>query len=88
MDGAAQETDLEVVRYKPPTDYAVRNVTQGVETVYRYRLAPEGSGTRIQMEAAVSGSGLRALVAPVLATILKREDGDHLARLKVVAEGE
>lgn len=38
------------------------------------------------MEAIVSGSGLRALAAPVLATILKREDGDHLARLKAVAE--
>lgn len=88
MNGEPRETDLEVVRYEPPTDYAVRNVTQGIESVYHYRLEPEGQGTRITLEATVSGSGLRALAAPVVAAILKREDSDHLARLKAVAEGE
>lgn len=86
IDGEAHETELEVVRYEPPTDYAVRNVTGGVETVYHYRLTPQGNGTRIVMEATVSGSGLRALVAPVLAVILKREDGDHLTQLKAAVE--
>lgn len=86
MNGKPQQTELEVVRYEPPTDYAVSNVTSGVETVYHYRLASEGEGTRVTLQATVEGKGLRAVMVPVLSAILQREDGDHLAQLKAFAE--
>lgn len=88
MKGKVHETELEVVRYEQPAVYAMRNVTNGIETVYEYRLVPEGEGTRIFLSATVQGSGLKKLMVPLVAGILKREDGDHLARLKQVAEQE
>jgi carbon monoxide dehydrogenase subunit G len=84
--GDEHETELEVVQYEPPRAYGVRNVTNGIETVYTYRLAPEGGGTQITLQAEVKAGGLKAMMVPVVVSVLKREDGDHLQRLKTAVE--
>ena len=64
----------------------MRNVTVGIETVYRYTLQPEKDGTRINLVCDVKAAGIKKLMLPLVAVILKKEDGAHLQRLKQVME--
>ena len=86
MKGEEHQTELEVAEYEPAQKYAVKNMTDGVETIYRYSLHPERNGTRVHLVCEVKGSGVRKLILPVVASVLKREDGDHLQRLKQALE--
>ena len=86
MNGKEAQAELEVVEYEPGQKYAVRNLTEGIETVYRYTFHPEAGGTRVDLVCEVKASGLKKLMLPLVASILKREDGDHLQRLKKALE--
>jgi carbon monoxide dehydrogenase subunit G len=86
MGGKEQQAELEVAEYVKPERYAMRNVTDGIETVYRYRLRPERDGTRIDLVCDIKAAGIKKLMLPLVALILKREDGAHLQRLKQVLE--
>lgn len=88
MDGKEQQAELEVVAYEPDQKYAVKNVTGGIETVYRYTFHPEANGTRVDLVCEVKAGGVKKLMLPLVVSILKREDGDHLQRLKKVMESE
>lgn len=86
VNGKEAQAELEVTGFEPPERYAVRNVTDGIETVYTYRFQPERAGTRVTLECVVSAAGLKKLMVPMVVAVLKREDGDHLARLKAAVE--
>jgi uncharacterized protein YndB with AHSA1/START domain len=86
MGGKAQQAELEVSEYAEPERYAMRNVSDGIETVYRYSLRSERNGTRIDLVCEIKAAGIKKLMLPVVAFILKREDGAHLQRLKQVLE--
>ncbi len=64
----------------------MRNVTDGIETVYRYKLQSETDGTRIDLVCEVKAAGIKKLMVPLVALLLKKEDGAHLQRLKQVLE--
>jgi len=85
--GRQGTTELEVRSYDPPRRYVVANSTSGIETIYDYRLTPDGDDTDVWLAATVNAGGLRKALAAVAARMLKRQDGDQLARLKVAAEG-
>jgi len=87
MRGKEEQAELEVVAHEPPESYAVRNLTEGIETVYRYAFRPEAKGTRVDLICEVTASGVRKLLLPLVVAELKKEDGDHLQRLKRVLEG-
>jgi hypothetical protein len=82
MQGKEQSAELEVIEYKRDQKYAVKNVTEGIVTVYHYTFHSEGSGTRVNLACEVKAGGLKKLILPLVASILKREDGDHLQRVK------
>lgn len=86
MGGKEQHAELEVKEYAEPDVYAMQNVTAGIETVYRYKLHPEGDGTRIDLVCQIKAAGIRKLMLPLVASFLKKEDGAHLQRLKQVLE--
>ena len=86
MHGKEQQTELEIVEFEPTRKYAMQNVTEGIETVYQYILQPERDGTRIDLVCELKAKGIKKLMLPLVATILKKEDGDHLQRLKKVLE--
>src|SRR6185503_476057 len=44
-----QQAELEIVEFEPTQKYAMQNVTEGIETVYRYNFRPERDGTRIDL---------------------------------------
>ncbi|HAX68781.1 MAG TPA: hypothetical protein DCY14_04175 [Anaerolineae bacterium] len=86
MNGKEHSTELEVAAYEPDQRYAMKNLTEGIETIYHYSFKPEKEGTRIELVCEVKATGLKKLMVPVVASILKKEDGDHLQRLKQAME--
>ena len=86
MNGKEQQAELEIVEFEPTRKYAVQNLTEGIETVYRYNIQPERDGTRIDLVCEVNAKGIKKLMLPLVAAILKKEDGDHLQRVKKLLE--
>ena len=86
MNGKEQQAELEIVEFEPTQKYAMQNVTSGIETVYRYKIQPERDGTRIDLVCEVKAKGIKKLMLPLVVTILKKEDGDHLQRVKKALE--
>ena len=88
MNGKEEHIELEVKEYAAPTVYAMQNVTDGIETVFRYQLKPEKGGTQIDLVCEVKADGLKKLMLPLVASILKKQDGAHLQTLKQVMEAQ
>jgi uncharacterized protein YndB with AHSA1/START domain len=86
MNGKEQQAELEIVEFEPTRKYAMQNVTEGIEIVYRYSFQPERDGTRIDLVCEIKAKGLKKLMLPLVASILKKEDGDHLQRVKKALE--
>lgn len=86
VNGKEAQAVLEVAAYEPPNKYSVRNTTEGIETIYHYTFRPEGDGTRATLRCEVNAGGLKKAMLPMVVAILKKEDGDHLARLKGAVE--
>lgn len=86
IDAQEQQVELEVKEYAPPEVYAMQNVTDGFTTVYRYTLRPEREGTRIDLVCDVNAGGVKKLMLPLIASVLKKQDGAHLQTLKQVME--
>jgi carbon monoxide dehydrogenase subunit G len=86
MRGKEQHAELEVVAYDRATRYAVKNVTEGIETVYQYVIGPEADGTRVRLVCQVKAGGAKKVMLPLVVAVLKKEDGDHLQRVKKVLE--
>ena len=77
---------LRIVALDPPTAFAVASEAEGITATYLYRLYPDGHGTRIEWTCELAAGGLRRMMLPLVAAITKKEDGDHLARLKAYLE--
>lgn len=88
MNGKEEHVELEVKEYVVPDIYAMQNVTDGIETVYRYKLQPERDGTHIDLVCEVKAAGIKKLMLPLVAFVLKKEDGAHLQTLKKVLEAQ
>jgi hypothetical protein len=86
MNGKEQQAEWEIVEFEPTRKYAVQNVTEGIKTVYRYNIQPERDGTRIDLVCEVNAKGIKKLMLPLVVSILKKEDGDHLQRVKKILE--
>lgn len=84
--GQDAQAELEIVAYRSPVHYAVRNITSGVETTYAYDLHLDADGTRIRLAGHVRGAGARRLSAFLLARLLAWQDRRHLVQLKHAAE--
>jgi uncharacterized protein YndB with AHSA1/START domain len=86
MNGKDAHAELEIIEYEPNQKYAMKNMTEGIQTVYRYIFQPERDGTRVNLVCEIRAGGLKKLMLPLVASILKKEDGDHLQRLKMALE--
>ena len=86
MRGKEEHAELVVVAYEPNQKYAMKNVTEGIETVYQYTFHPEANGTRVDLVCEVKAGGVKKLMLPIVVSVLKKEDGDHLQRLKKALE--
>ena len=49
---------LRVVTLDPPSTFAITSEAEGISVTYRYRLHPEGAGTRIEWTCELEAAGL------------------------------
>ncbi len=80
--GKEHSVDLEVVQLEAGALYAVACQAEGFDIVYRFTFEPTEGGTHVQLACEVSASGMKKMMAPMVAMALKKQDGDHLERLK------
>lgn len=85
VDGRTVEVEFDVVVFRPPKEIELAGEAQGFRVEYRYRLRPEGAGTKVDLECVVEGLGLAALMEGVVTEALRRADADHLDRLREAA---
>ena len=88
VSGKEASADLLVNAYEPVTHVGISTEAEGITVDYHYRLSPEGDGTRLTWVCELEASGLRRMMLPMVATIMKKEDGGHLQRLKAYLENE
>lgn len=86
VQGKEQQAELTIVRFKAPHHYAVAAEQSGITVTYHYRLIGERHGTRIDLTCEVTAKGLKKITLPLVAAIMKREDGNHLRQLKAAVE--
>ncbi len=86
MNGKEATADLLVTAHDPDTHVAISSEAEGISVIYHYRLTPESSGTRLDWTCELEAVGLRKIMLPLVAAIMKKEDGDHLQRLKTYIE--
>lgn len=78
---------IEVTEHTRPTVHSASAKCMGCVASYRYTFQQAGKGTRVDLHAEVKGSGLAKLIAPMLLTAMRKQDGDQLASLKRAIEG-
>lgn len=86
VSGKESSADLRITAYEPDTHVGVSTAAEGITVTYQYRLAPERDGTRLDWTCELEAGGLRRMMLPMVAAIMKKEDGDHLQRLKAYIE--
>lgn len=86
VNGKESSADLLITDYEPDTHVGVGTEAEGITVTYHYRLAPDVAGTRVEWTCELQAGGLRRMMLPMVATIMKKEDGDHLQRLKAYIE--
>lgn len=86
MGGKEASTDLLVTSLEPNSHFGISSEVEGIKVEYHYHLTPEGKGTRVRWVCELEASGLRKMMLPMVAGIMKKEDGDHLRKLKAHLE--
>ena len=86
VNGKEASADLLVTAYEPDAHVGISTEAEGITVIYHYRLAPEGDGTRLTWICELEAGGLRRMMLPMVAAIMKKEDGEHLQRLKTYLE--
>ncbi|QBP42878.1 SRPBCC family protein [Paenisporosarcina antarctica] len=67
--------------------YSVKSEINGILIEYHYSFHPQDSGTVVNFEGFIRTKGFKnALLKPIITAIIKKEDGDHLERLKAFIE--
>lgn len=86
VGGKESSADLLVVAHEPSSRVGISTEAEGITVTYDYRLTPDRGGTRLDWTCELEAGGLRRMMLPMVAAIMKREDGDHLQRLKAHLE--
>jgi carbon monoxide dehydrogenase subunit G len=85
--GRSFEGETTVDVHRPGKEFSLTASAQGVRVETRWRLAPDGAGTRVEYECRVQGSGLASLFEGAVVDALRRADADHLDRLRKLVDG-
>lgn len=67
--------------------YSVKSEINGILIEYHYSFHPQDSGTVVNFEGVIQTKVFKnALLKPIVIAIIKKEDGDHLDKLKEFIE--
>jgi hypothetical protein len=85
--GRTIESILVFTEYVANQKYSVTSENNGIFIEYHYSFHPQESGTVVNFEGFIRTKGFKnALLKPIVTAIIKKEDGDHLDRLKEFIE--
>lgn len=85
--GRTIESILVFTEFVANQKYSVTSENNGVFIEYHYSFHPQESGTVVNFEGFIRTKGFKnALLKPIVTAIIKKEDGDHLDRLKEFIE--
>lgn len=85
--GRTIESILVFTEYVANQKYSVTSENNGIFIEYHYSFHPQASGTVVNFEGFIRTKGFKnALLKPIVTAIIKKEDGDHLDRLKEFIE--
>ena len=69
--------------------YTVKSESGGMTVVYQYQFSANEDGTTVDFTGSIKSKGLKnAFIRPFFEKILKKEDENHLLRLKEYIEQE
>ncbi len=86
VGGKEATADLTITDFRPDSRLEIGTEAEGITVTYRYDLAVEGEGTRLTWVCELEAGGLRKVMLPMVAGIMKKEDGNHLQKLKAYLE--
>lgn len=85
--GRTIESILVFTEFVANQKYSVTSENNGIFIDYHYSFHPQGNGTVVNFEGFIRTKGFKnALLKPIVTAIIKKEDGDHLDRLKEFIE--
>jgi carbon monoxide dehydrogenase subunit G len=73
---------IEIVEHERPRIHAAKAGMMGLQAIYYFRFFPEGAGTRVELEAVVTGNFVWWLFLGMMSRMMEKEDGQFLERLK------
>lgn len=82
MNGKERTAVIEIVEHQRPTVHAARAGMMGMQATYTFRFISEGSGTRVELDAVVTGNFLWWPFLGMMARMMEKSDGDFLDRMK------
>ncbi|WP_081746716.1 SRPBCC family protein [Arthrobacter sp. H5] len=88
VNGKEASADLLVSVYQPNTHVGISTEAEGIEVAYHCHLSPEDNGTRLTWICELEASGLRKMMLPIVAAIMRKEDGNHLQQFKTYLEAK
>ncbi|WP_033543538.1 SRPBCC family protein [Planococcus sp. CAU13] len=83
----AVETILHVTEFIANQKYTVKSESAGMTVVYEYLFQAQEDGTTVDFKGTIRSKGMKnMLIKPFFEKILKKEDENHLVRLKEYIE--
>jgi uncharacterized protein YndB with AHSA1/START domain len=86
FNGKERSAVIEVVEHQRPHVHQAAAAMMGMRASYTFRFVPEPPGTRVEMEAVVTGNLLWKLFLGMMSRMMEKEDGHYLALLKEALE--
>ena len=85
--GREIETILHITEFIPHQKYTVTSESAGMTVVYEYHFQAQEGGTTVNFTGTIRSKGLKnTLIKPFFEKILKKEEENHLVRLKEYIE--
>jgi hypothetical protein len=86
MKGKERSAVIEVIEHRRPDVHAASAAMMGMKATYWFRFTPEGTGTRVELDADVRGNWLWKPFLGMMTRVMEKEDGGFLDRLKAEFE--
>lgn len=85
--GRTIEYILVFTEYVANQKYSVKSENNGIFIEYHYSFHPQDRGTVVNFEGIIRTKGFKnTLLKPIVTAFIKKEDGDHLNKLKEFIE--
>jgi carbon monoxide dehydrogenase subunit G len=86
IKGKERSAVIEVVAHERPHLHAAGAAMMGMKAIYTFRFAADGSGTRVDMDALITGNLLWKLFLGLMSRMMEKSDGEYLTRLRDALE--